>query len=71
LPGALLGRVGAAFKAMMGGLAVVGALGGGLLGEQVGVRGALMVAAAGFALAPLLGLPSPLRRLREMPEEAA
>jgi MFS family permease len=71
LPGALLGRVGAAFKAMMGGLAVVGALGGGLLGELVGVRGALMVAAAGFALAPLLGLPSPLRRLREMPEEAA
>jgi MFS family permease len=70
LPGAVLGRVGAAFKAMMGGLAVVGALAGGLLGEHLGVRGALAVAAAGFALAPLLSLPSPLRKLRGMPEAA-
>lgn len=68
LPAAVLGRVGATFKAVSGGLAVVGALGGGLLGEALGVRGAIWIAVAGFAVAPLFGLP--LRRQREMPEGA-
>ena len=67
LPGAVLGRVGAAFKAVAGGLAVVGALAGGLLGEHLGVRGAIFIAAAGFAVAPFLGFASPLRTLREIP----
>lgn len=62
MPQAVLGRVGGAFHAIYGGTAVIGALGGGLLGEAVGVRGALLVACAGFALAPLIGLASPLRR---------
>lgn len=70
LPGAVLGRVGAAFMAMGGGLAVAGALAGGLLGEHLGVRGAVAIAAAGFALAPLIGLASPLRTLRETPAAA-
>jgi predicted MFS family arabinose efflux permease len=69
MPPAMLGRVGASFKATAGGLAVVGALGGGLLGEILGVRGALWVAAAGFAITPLVGLP--LRHLAEMPEGPA
>ena len=67
LPGAVLGRMGATFKATAGGLAVVGALGGGLLGETLGVRAAIWVAVAGFAVAPLFTLSGPLRRLREMP----
>lgn len=67
LPSAVLGRMGATFKATAGGLAVVGALGGGLLGETLGVRGAIWVAVAGFAVAPLFALSGPLRRLREMP----
>jgi predicted MFS family arabinose efflux permease len=65
MPSAVLGRAGAAFKATAGGLAVVGALGGGLLGELLGVRGAMWIAVAGFAAAPLLALS--LGSLREMP----
>jgi len=68
LPAAVLGRVSASFKAVSGGLAVAGALLGGVLGEALGVRGALWVGVAGLAIAPLFGLPGPLRRLREMPD---
>lgn len=68
MPAGVLGRVNASFKAVNGGLAVVGALVGGLLGEAIGVRGAIWVGVAGLALAPLFSLPSPLRRLREMPK---
>ena len=71
LPGEVLGRVGAAFHALGGGLALVGAVGGGLLGESLGVRGALAVAAAGFAAAPVLGVLSPIRQLREIPAEVS
>ena len=67
LPISVLGRVGAAFKATSGGLAVVGALLGGVLGEAMGVRGAIWVGVAGILLTPLLGLRGPLKRLREMP----
>lgn len=71
LPSALLGRAGAALKATGGGLAVAGALLGGLAGEIVGVRGALWLGVAGFLATPLVVLASPLVRLREMPERLA
>lgn len=67
VPQARLGRVGAAFKAAAGGAAVAGALAGGGLGEALGVRTALFVAAAGLALAPALGALTPLRRLEKIP----
>lgn len=67
MPPAVLGRVNATFKAVSGGFAVVGALAGGLLGEAIGVRGAVWVGVAGLALAPLLSLSGPLKHLREMP----
>lgn len=67
MPPGVLGRVNATFKAVTGGLAVVGALAGGLLGEAIGIRGAIWVGVAGLALAPLLSLPGPLKGLREMP----
>lgn len=67
MPVQVLGRVNAAYKAATGGLVVVGALLGGLLGEGMGVRGAIWVGVAGLAAAPLLSFPSSLRRLREMP----
>lgn len=67
LPPEVLGRVGASFKAAAGGLAIVGALLGGALGEALGIRGAIVAGAVGLCLCPLFGLPSPLRRLREMP----
>ncbi len=68
LPAAVLGRVGAAFKAAAGGPAVLGALAGGVLAEHLGVRGAMWVAAGGILLAPLAMLPTPLSRTREAPE---
>lgn len=70
LPISVLGRVGAAFKATSGGLAVLGAVLGGVLGEVIGVRGAIWVGVAGILVTPLLGLRGPLKRLREMPKGA-
>lgn len=67
LPQAVLGRVGGAFHAAAGGTAVIGALGGGLLGQVIGPRQALLIACLGFLATPLIGLASPLRRVREMP----
>lgn len=66
-PPAVLGRVSAAFKATSGGLAVLGAILGGVLGEAIGVRGAIWVGVAGLAIAPLFGLAGPLKRLHAMP----
>jgi len=67
MPTAMLGRVNAAFRATSGGLAVLGAILGGLLGEAIGVRGAIWVGVAGLAIAPLFGLAGPLKRLHDMP----
>jgi len=66
-PQALLGRVGAAFKATAGATAVAGALAGGLLGELLGVRAALFVAAMGLGLAPAIAALTPLRVLEKIP----
>lgn len=65
LPQAVLGRVAGAFHASAGGMAVIGALGGGLLGQVIGPRAALLAAALGFLVPPLIGALSPLRSLRE------
>jgi MFS family permease len=62
-----LGRTGAAFQALAGGAAVVGALGGGWLAQVIGVQNALFVGAAGVTLAPLLGVVSPLREFHKFP----
>lgn len=69
VPQTALGRVGGAFHAAAGGMAVMGALGGGLLGQVIGPRDAILVACAGFAATPLIGLFSPLRGIREMPSD--
>lgn len=53
----------------------LGALGGGLLGDALGLRATLLVGAAGSSLAFLWLLCSPVRKLDTMPaplvEEAA
>jgi hypothetical protein len=67
LPQATLGRVGATFHAAGGGMAAIGALTGGALGGLLGPREALLAASIGLLLVPLIGIFSPLRRLREMP----
>ncbi|WP_293406900.1 MFS transporter [Phenylobacterium sp.] len=66
VPQAALGRVSGAFLAGPGAMAVVGALGGGALGAAIGPRAALLIAALGFVVLPLIGALSPLRDLREI-----
>jgi predicted MFS family arabinose efflux permease len=66
IPLNLLGRVGATFHAVQGAAGVAGALAGGALAAQIGLRGAMFIAVAGMALAPLIGLLGPLRRMREI-----
>jgi hypothetical protein len=68
LPLNVLGRVGATFRALGGGAAVVGALAGGALGQALGLRETLLIAIAGLLIGPLLGALSPLRGVREMPD---
>lgn len=64
VPSNLLGRVGAVFHAAGGGAGIVGALVGGALAAGIGLRAAMFIAVAGMALAPLIGLASPLRQVR-------
>ena len=70
LPGTVLGRVGATFRAVSGAGAVIGALAGGVLGGALGMRTTLFLAIAGLMIGPAYGLASPaLRGVREMPDE--
>jgi hypothetical protein len=68
LPQSLLGRVGATFRTVSGGAAVIGALAGGLLGGAFGLRQTLLFAIAGLLTGPIYGLLSPLRQVKEMPQ---
>lgn len=67
LPRDKLGRTAAIFRAAGGVVAVFGAVAGGLLGEAIGIRPTLFLAAAFFFVTPLFGLFSPLRHLRDIP----
>jgi len=63
-PADILGRVNAGMQLLARGIYPLGALLGGYLGERLGVRPTLALAAAGILLSTLWLLPSPLRRLR-------
>lgn len=67
IPRRLLGRAGAAMSVASSAPAVVGALLGGAAGSLLSPRLALLLAAAGIAVTPLLALFSPLPKLREIP----
>jgi predicted MFS family arabinose efflux permease len=58
----IMGRAGAALAAGTGALLIVGALGGGGLAQLIGMRPAMWVAVAGFALAGVWAIASPIRR---------
>jgi MFS family permease len=60
-PSRLLGRVYATTNVLRNVLTVLGALVGGLLGETIGLRSAIVVAALGYGIPFLLVLGSPLR----------
>jgi MFS family permease len=65
----LQGRVSATFSLLLWSGAPIGALVGGALGETIGLRGALLLAAVGEIGAALWLWRSPLRALRDSPAE--
>jgi len=71
LPPMLLGRVSAFFHAVNGGMTVLGAILGGILGDWLGIRPTLFLSVAGMAAAPLFVLFSPMRGLDRIPERSA
>ncbi|MFN8517243.1 MAG: MFS transporter [Thermomicrobiales bacterium] len=66
-PPRLQGRVNATARVFIWGAMAVGALAGGALGQWLGLRPTLIVAAVGMLCAPLGLLLSPVRGLREQP----
>jgi MFS family permease len=69
LPHSLLGRVGATFRALNGGVLVVGAVAGGALGQAFGLRATLIGAIAGLLTGPVYGALTPLWTLKVMPTD--
>ena len=68
IPHRLRSRVSGAYTFVNYGVRVVGSLAGGLLGSAIGLRPALWIGAIGALLGVLWLLPSPVARLRELPE---
>jgi MFS family permease len=68
IPHRVRSRVSGAYTFVNYGVRVFGSLAGGLLGEAIGVRSALWIGTAGAVLGVLFLLPSPVVRLRELPE---
>jgi hypothetical protein len=66
-PAGLLGRVNAAFLWICLGAVPLGALFGGLLGSQLGLRPTLWICVLGTWSAALFVFFSPLRPMRDMP----
>ena len=69
-PDHLLGRQNATMRFLLTGALAVGAALSGLIGQFAGVRAALWVGAAVLALVWVPLFLSPLRRLRELPDQA-
>lgn len=68
-PHALLGRMNATVRFLVWSTLPVGGVLGGFLGEGIGVRNTLWIAAAGLCLAFLPVFLSPLRTMRELPTD--
>lgn len=68
IPHRLRSRVSGAYTFINYGVRVLGSLAGGLLGAAIGLRPALWIGAAGALLGVLFLLPSPVLRLKELPE---
>lgn len=71
VPPALRSRVSGAFMMVNYGVRPLGTAIAGVLGSEVGVRPTLWVATVGGVAGMVFLLPSPIRSLRELPEEAA
>jgi MFS family permease len=70
-PDRLLGRMNASMRFLIWGAFPLGSLAGGVLGELIGVRGTLWVAASGLSLSGLWVVFSPLRRMVNTPPTTA
>lgn len=70
IPDRLRARVSGAYMVVNYGVRPIGSLLGGLLGTTIGLRPTLWLAAAGGICAVLFLLPSPVPRLRQLPETA-
>jgi MFS family permease len=66
-PDRLLGRMNASYRTLVYGAIPFGALAGGVLGELIGLRATLAVAAIGLLFAPLWVIRSPIPRMRRLP----
>jgi MFS family permease len=67
VPSHLLGRVTASTHVLLGGVVLAGALVGGFLGEVLGLRATLILAAGGEAVVALWLWRSPLRVIQDLP----
>jgi MFS family permease len=70
VPDRLRSRVSGAYMVVNNGVRPIGSLVGGLLGSSIGLRPTLWIAVGGAMAGFLWLLPSPLPRMRELPEEA-
>jgi MFS family permease len=68
IPHRLRSRVTGAYTFVNYGVRVLGSLAGGVLGATIGLRPALWIGTAGALLGVLFLLPSPVLRLKELPE---
>jgi hypothetical protein len=68
-PERLHGRMNATMKFLVMGFTPVGAVMGGILGQALGLRATVLVAATGACLVALPVALSPLRQVQEMPQE--
>ncbi len=66
-PDRLLGRVNASFQVIIAAAGPIGFLLGGLLGETIGLRPTLFIAAAGSWIATTILLASPVRAIKLLP----
>lgn len=66
-----LGRVNASAYFLSGVAGLLGAVGGGILGDLLGLRATLFVAVTGYLLAALWLIFSPVRQLETLPESPA
>jgi MFS family permease len=70
IPERLRARVSGAYSFVNNGIRPLGSLAGGALGASLGLRPTLWIASLGALLGVLWLIPSPLPRLRELPEAA-
>jgi MFS family permease len=69
MPHQVLGRVGATFRVVAGVVGIAGALVSGALAQAIGPRATLQIAIVGLMVGPLIGVASPLWRVRVLPDE--